>query len=472
MNKYRLHFSALSAILPMIFSCVVQAASFDCIKARTKVERTICDATELSKLDEDLDIAYRSENASVSNQDKLDQLNWLKKRNQCSSYDCLKSLYHSRIAELQLLHKVSPHKAIEGMDSGEIAQVCSALSHHIEAQSTTKLSTTQVSSRYFTNDEWNNRPETGNWPSYDDLEEIYELQLKPKASPTRFAKFWGKSDCRSALIINLDRFVASDGNDNGRIEHFDSGLDTEISLATAEDKLIAFGGRYFVLTSAAPSPHAIPSARAFEDRTYMSELEGTIALISVVRFDGNIQPICELKTKATSMKIRKGADNQICNSRAQGKLTLATWVQEDRQSDDCCPTRFSNPYRGEEPTSVKVTKMGLDKSGTPYFFVRLAYEKNFECGSVRAWATTLSENYREVAQTDLLDIVQPSYTGKAMWPDIYRFEDRTFVEVGRTRDNYELLEIKDGKLLKLCEFDRRLTTSVSRVFAPLRGESK
>ncbi len=78
------------------FAC---AASFDCDKAGTKVEKMICADPELSKLDEELGKAYNkaleanSDQASI----KQKQRDWLKERRYCTEKKCLKSAYKKRL---------------------------------------------------------------------------------------------------------------------------------------------------------------------------------------------------------------------------------------------------------------------------------------------------------------------------------------------------------------------------------------
>ncbi len=81
------------------FAC---AASFDCDKAGTKVEKMICADPELSKLDEELGKAYNkaleanSDQASI----KQKQRDWLKERNKCANSECIRTRYQDRIANL------------------------------------------------------------------------------------------------------------------------------------------------------------------------------------------------------------------------------------------------------------------------------------------------------------------------------------------------------------------------------------
>lgn len=75
-----------------------KAASFDCNKAGTQVEKAICADLELGRLDEDLMAAYKK----VASTERTAQRAWLKHRNACGpNVQCLKSLYEERVAKLQ-----------------------------------------------------------------------------------------------------------------------------------------------------------------------------------------------------------------------------------------------------------------------------------------------------------------------------------------------------------------------------------
>ena len=79
------------------------SASFDCKKASTFIESTICNDIELSKLDEQLAITYKKVRDSLSDKTDLknEQLDWLKNnRNKCMSLECLKTSYTNRVLYL------------------------------------------------------------------------------------------------------------------------------------------------------------------------------------------------------------------------------------------------------------------------------------------------------------------------------------------------------------------------------------
>ncbi|MER2511376.1 MAG: lysozyme inhibitor LprI family protein, partial [Nitrosomonas ureae] len=94
----------LIAISVLFFSVSSFGASFDCTKAGTSTEQSICDSSELSSLDEAMAQIYRSKIASSSelSQLKSDQRSWITEiRNKCADTNCLTAVYKNRIIELQ-----------------------------------------------------------------------------------------------------------------------------------------------------------------------------------------------------------------------------------------------------------------------------------------------------------------------------------------------------------------------------------
>lgn len=85
-------------------------ASFDCTKAKSDVEKAICQDDELSKLDEALDSAYKEALINGTYYDqytpdikkiKQAQREWVKERNTCDGdIDCLIEKYNSRLYRL------------------------------------------------------------------------------------------------------------------------------------------------------------------------------------------------------------------------------------------------------------------------------------------------------------------------------------------------------------------------------------
>jgi uncharacterized protein len=79
-----------------------RAATFDCDKASTFVEKVICSDTRLTNLDDQLGRQYKDALAASSNNGalKAEQKAWLSSRNQCKDSDCIMKAYNDRISVL------------------------------------------------------------------------------------------------------------------------------------------------------------------------------------------------------------------------------------------------------------------------------------------------------------------------------------------------------------------------------------
>ncbi|PZT49106.1 hypothetical protein B6S12_00495 [Helicobacter valdiviensis] len=81
--------------------------NFDCARAKSKIEKKICndESGELQKLDRQIFKSYQETKAKLDKNGKKVLLNsqksWLKMREKCKSKECLKELLQNRVKELQ-----------------------------------------------------------------------------------------------------------------------------------------------------------------------------------------------------------------------------------------------------------------------------------------------------------------------------------------------------------------------------------
>lgn len=119
MKAIKFHVLICLTCLPLY----LKAASFDCDKASTAMEKSICANKALNQLDSELGQVYGELKKSLPSH-KAEQLikqqqNWLKDRNQtCAAYelDCLRDLYERRITELSNSLPTSSSKTIASTD--------------------------------------------------------------------------------------------------------------------------------------------------------------------------------------------------------------------------------------------------------------------------------------------------------------------------------------------------------------------
>lgn len=91
------------ALALSVLMTTVQAASFDCSKAASTIEKAICRNDKLSKLDEELNTFYRTamQNANQKNSVRQSQKQWIKQRNSCKEVECVTNAYEVRLEVLK-----------------------------------------------------------------------------------------------------------------------------------------------------------------------------------------------------------------------------------------------------------------------------------------------------------------------------------------------------------------------------------
>jgi uncharacterized protein len=105
------------AIAVFVFASTSHAASFDCAKASTPVEKAICSETQLSDLDDLLMRAYKQALATATDTNalKTQQRAWLAGvRNKCQDSVCIMRAYNER---LTALNSITPSSALK-LDKG------------------------------------------------------------------------------------------------------------------------------------------------------------------------------------------------------------------------------------------------------------------------------------------------------------------------------------------------------------------
>jgi uncharacterized protein YecT (DUF1311 family) len=114
-NTMRMCFSLCLIICLAISN--VYAASFDCKKAKTEIEKMICSDGEASQFDEELARKYKKALTLVSYKDQMkkQQQEWIKTlRNACKDETCLQREYRDRIAAMNsTLVAAALHRKLE-----------------------------------------------------------------------------------------------------------------------------------------------------------------------------------------------------------------------------------------------------------------------------------------------------------------------------------------------------------------------
>jgi uncharacterized protein len=97
----------VALILAATLGAPAAGASFDCAKAQSRIDKTICADAEVSTLDEHLGRYYQSARAALQASVQClaaDQRRWASSvRNACKDAGCLRKVYLERLSELDAL---------------------------------------------------------------------------------------------------------------------------------------------------------------------------------------------------------------------------------------------------------------------------------------------------------------------------------------------------------------------------------
>lgn len=126
--------SGIFGLMLVLCSFQTQATSFDCTKAASFSEKTICADASLSRLDEKLNSAYvrALDRAPDSDKVRVDQREWLRLRDNCTTRTCLSASLSSRVQALSEVVQppVGPPPAFD------IKRVEQAMASRVPAQAT------------------------------------------------------------------------------------------------------------------------------------------------------------------------------------------------------------------------------------------------------------------------------------------------------------------------------------------------
>jgi uncharacterized protein len=198
----------------MMFACFVlmvsaHAASFDCAKAASRIEKLICSDAELSKLDEELSTAYKAALEDVKQAVLLKQWQrqWLKERNGCSDVDCVKQVYEVRLFTLQhIANTTSPSTSAGG------ASVNKSKAHYVLMMSEDNSVCKPILAEYNRNSELDlprlTPPHLYPWPAPPTL--TVNWKVKP----------WNKSipENERSLLERMYSYIEADVNGDGETE--------------------------------------------------------------------------------------------------------------------------------------------------------------------------------------------------------------------------------------------------------------
>lgn len=434
-------------MLGCLAQVTAQAASFDCAKVRTNMEKMICGDAELSRLDEDLSQAYRKalQRNDVKQGAIESQRQWLKEvQAKCSDVACMKRAYQDRISELGFTSSfgiVFMHAQPGSAPAAATPQASAATPvpvdapAHAEEPAETETAAVRIAPH------------------------IPRLHLKTKPSVCKAVADAVNHDKVNQLVMKFpENGLLIDINGDGKKERVDLEVamahvgHTHIRIATVkgvpieldpvdegDEQLIESGGKYYIYSySHDQEPDDIPLYIAILDK------------------DNKEQIVCEFEETTPIVTISSSRNDTLCGLGHEKKLNYVP---------------FDDPLGAVEMGNSKLTIEGsaasvdINNDGTQERVVQVAdYSSNAwpvcvlqGLGVLNNAGNGLDDSFTEL----LVDQNCPNPAG-AHRPFLFR--GQTYIEIlGPNGYPNNIVQLRGKKLSTVCAFN------VQRVFRVLEN---
>jgi uncharacterized protein YecT (DUF1311 family) len=326
------------------------------------VETKICSDESLRDLDHVLNLTYQSARRVASDKTALygEQRKWLSTvRDKCGDEDCLSHVYHTRIEELAAFRVESVEISESPLSNAQLRDACAAMASlsdlnrllflSVPGREESSLDENDIRAGWRISEEERGKLLARQDAWSKDPQVIYKLRLTRQGPLVRFAKFFTGGTCASYQIANLDRLVSLEQRDDGIDAVTDPHEEIRWAYWGGGDYPIIYRGRNFIVTSDLGDPNRV-------------------AMISWIKADGRIRPLCLLKVSRTQRTVVSAEKEEICSGIAKGTITPMKWGSIGRES---LPTgeEFESRY-GTYADELKF--LNIDIEGSPVFDMTLA----------------------------------------------------------------------------------------------------
>lgn len=455
----------LALLASLIQASAVHAASFDCAKAGTTVEKLICSHPNLSKLDDELDQAYKQalKREDVKQQVIVSQRQWLKQeRNVCRTAECLEAAYAGRIRELG----VSASFGIALLRSGGTGAPPSTAPAQ---EGRVRINGVDIALPSALTDETRSPPAT---PAVS-ASALPTTSPRPAVTPGTAKSNKGLTACHAiakayndgktaGLVLPLtgDRLEV-DINNDGRPDF----VEIEGGGIAAPGTLLAFNdtGQPIEVDNDEENDWETDKLRwsgliqpfRYEGVTYV--LGGSSdGLDYLARIDpDNVKRlICQFGQRPPVRVLEKSSNDRLCHAVRDddsGMLNLRPDIDRDHKLTADALRRDGYPHTTPEEGAAIID---IDNDGRDEWVVRLTFLRlrNGGCGGQRLGILNKARDGLNVEKTELLP--GNGCRGEAQYP--FTFEGRSYIMTeSPPGGREEVVTLKDRKLKTICQFDVR-----------------
>lgn len=414
-------------------------------------ESAICKSRAVSDLDGQLNSIYRLVRDVTPDKNALlkEQLQWLiSVRDACSDEACLMDVYSIRVAQLSARFGQSMQITAQPFSNQEARQTCEAIAQKASKGELAKLEIPPV---------WNGWAPREPYPqegvlSYDEQAKleadnnrpagVYLLRTAADQPPRRIVEFYTGGTCSASQIFDLDHVLKAGGYaEESSVEAVD---DPEEMVRWAYwgggDYPIVYNERLLLVASAGDQNQA--------------------RLVSWVKPDGLVRPLCLIDGVASSLAVAKAALPEFCAQVANGKHDRLGWLDITPQTGREDGDSFTKRY-GTYASWVRLNQIDLDGDGKPENLARFEYESGAGCGRTDISLKLLSDDLSHAIDTPLSKQLDGLQSGSL---DVYEYDGHYYFASNDGNHRDGLVQLNNGKVEQVCEFKTVTQRSVTTFF--------
>lgn len=373
----------------------------------------------------------------------------------CADRDCRLAAYQARIADLGRLFATTAPVSDRPLDADGAEAACEAVAgladrRRLYAQAVPGVdqwpfadAPPPAEMAFTAQDKARLQARDLGWPA--EARTLYLLRPAPDAEPMRFGSFFTGGACPAYQTFSLPALLDGKGKDLGIEPVRDPRELIRWAYLGASDYPIVHQGRNLIITADLGNPDKVN-------------------MVSWVKPDGRIRPLCLLKTRQDGLRVASARLPRVCDAVAKGEVRPLKW----RDAAEVPPfsrrlqghrDEFVRRY-GDDAEDIGLLRVDIDRDGKADRLARFRHTAAVGCGVTRVWWSVLTGDLGGVQHGALNTQLQALDDGAR---EVYKVDGHYYLAASR-QGQPGLFQINRGRTEQVCAFRQDTRTRVTTMF--------
>ncbi|CAG1770047.1 hypothetical protein BAC3_00750 [uncultured bacterium] len=418
----------------------------------SKLSSLYYNTSEILKLNKTLNKTYQNTLSVVKHKQQLinKQQRWLNSiKKQCANnHDCLIEQIRQRIAILSELFANSVQVSEQALTDKQTETLCKAITKLSDNRSLEKYAITGIDNETANKLGWGITKTEEEFLESQFLGyfgELYKIRLNKQKNLTRFVKIFNGGSCVSSELYNIPHLLKSkEKYAISKEKVYDHDIEIDVPYFGDSEYPIFYKSRNFIIT-------------------HNDNNKREIDMISLIKSDGKIKPMCLLNTKGNYKTIISAKNNKLCKLVASKTLKPLQWKSViEKLPINPDPQKYVDDFIEKYKVfahAVDLLTIDINKDGTSEHIGRFIYNSS-GCGYIQTQLALLSTDLSGLVKNKLNELL----TDNALTGEIYKYKNQYYIEADDEQHGLRLLQFKHNQVEQVCQFDKRTKTGIQRLF--------